>query len=507
MLQRLIGKLKTRICDDNQLPVSIRTSERETLGLIRNIHFLVKNSISLNKALPLHSLVDDQMEFYLNKPRSYESRSSVASDNDEFSLTEFRSPISHTHRSSYSTWEFVHSLNAVVEIDDIRSLRNARFYSLLVDESNDISTTKNLLIYFQYVNTKSCTLEVKFMKLLPLKKCDAAAISKEIVDYFHQHQISLEKLILFTSDGAAVMLGANNGVHVKLKEHCPHSNEYHCVAHREALAVGQAYQSISYYVRIESILKSIYSHFSCSSNRVQHLKEIFELVERNFIRLRKIHDIRWLSRYEAVNAIVKAYHPLLLYFENLSHTDVTAEGLANHMRSGRFYITVHFLLDVLSIMSQLNKTFQISGYHPYSALKKVDETCKALSSRYLVSDSSEPIRWGSHASKSIKEVEDGTFKVGNSRGRNACDDKKQIEKDAVAFVNGIVDNLRSRFPNVELYKAAMIFDPSNIPSDHEFRTYGDSELELLCTTYSNLVDYSRCVLEWDTLKEAKKSSY
>ena len=48
------------------------------------------------------------------------------------------------------------------------------------------------------------------------------------------------------------MLGANNGVHVKLKEHCPHLNEYHCVAHREALAVGQAYQSIRYYVRIES---------------------------------------------------------------------------------------------------------------------------------------------------------------------------------------------------------------------------------------------------------------
>ena len=62
-------------------------------------------------------------------------------------------------------------------------------------------------------------------------------------------------------------------------------------------------------------------------------------------------------------------------------------------------------------------------------------------------------------------------------------------------MNGIVDNLRSRFLNVELYKAAMIFDPSNVPSsDHEFRTYGDSELELLCTTYSKLVDYSRCVL-------------
>ena len=348
------------------------------------------------------------------------------------------------------------------------------------------------------------------MKLFPLKQCDTTAISKEIIDYFHQHRIPFEKLILFTSDSASVMLGANYGVHVKLKELCPHLNEYHCVAHHEALAVGQAYQSISYYVRVESILKTIYSHYSHSSNRVQHLKEIFELVEKNFVRLSRIHDIRWLSRYEAVYAIVKAYHPLLLYFENLSHTDITAEGLAKQMRSGRFYITIHFLLDVLSIMSQLNKTFQIQGYHTYSALKKVYETSKALSSGYLVSNTSaDPIRWGPFASKSIKEVEDGTFAVDNSRGRMACDDvKKQTGKDAVAFVKCIVENLQSCFPNVELYKAAKIFDPSNMPSsDHDFHAYGDSELDLLCTTYSDLVDYSKCVLKWDTLKESIKSSY
>ena len=176
-------KTQTRIFDDNQLSVSMRASERETLGIIRNIHFLVKNFISLNKASPLHSLIDDQMEFY--QQGNCELRVSGASDTDEYCVTGFRSPISISHRSGYSTWEFVHSLNAVVELDDIQSLRNARFYSLLVDESNDISTTKNLLIYFQFVNAKSCTLEVKFMKLLALKQCDATAISKEIIDYLH----------------------------------------------------------------------------------------------------------------------------------------------------------------------------------------------------------------------------------------------------------------------------------------------------------------------------------
>ena len=40
-----------------------------------------------------------------------------------------------------------------------------------------------------------------------------------------------------------------------------------------------------------------------------------------------------------------------------------------------------------------------------------------------------------------------------------------------------------------------------------FCTYGEKEVELLCATYSDVVDYAKCALEWDTLQEAIKSSY
>ena len=246
---------------------------------------------------------------------------------------------------------------------------------------------------------------------------------------------------------------------------------------------------------------------------MEQLKEIFQIVERKFVKIHKLYDIRWLSRYEAVQALVKAYDPLLLYFENISCDDSTAEGLAKQMRHYRFYVTMHFILDVLSIMSQLNKTFQIKGIHPYSALNKVDETCKALSSRYL-GDTNHTIRWGPYASKSIQSVEEGSFKIDTIEYEDITvrrvkeNIKKETEKDAMAFVRSVVHNLNNRFPNVELFKAACIFDPTVLPSsDEEFRTYGEKEVELLCCTYSNLVNYSKCALEWDTLKETMKSSY
>ena len=54
------------------------------------------------------------------------------------SLSNRDGQLSKTHRSSYGTWEFVHALNGVVEADDMNKLKQARYFSLLLDESNNV---------------------------------------------------------------------------------------------------------------------------------------------------------------------------------------------------------------------------------------------------------------------------------------------------------------------------------------------------------------------------------
>ena len=73
------------------------------------------------------------------------------------------------------------------------------------------------------------------------------------------------------------MLGCNNGVQAKLKSTVPHLLEFHCVAHREALSVSQAYQCIDYFVQLESTLRAIYSFFAHSSVRLERLKLVFNI--------------------------------------------------------------------------------------------------------------------------------------------------------------------------------------------------------------------------------------
>ena len=93
--------------------------------------------------------------------------------------------------------------------------------------------------------------------------------------YFHEcgkiiknNNISLDKINIFTSDGASVLLGSHNGVQAKLKSIVPYLLEFHCVAHREALSVSQAYQSVDYFVQLKSTLRPIHI-FSHSSVRLE----------------------------------------------------------------------------------------------------------------------------------------------------------------------------------------------------------------------------------------------
>ena len=307
------------------------------------------------------------------------------------------------------------------------------------------------------------------MKNLPLQQCDAPAI----------------KLIMLTTDGAPVMLGCNSGVQVLLKEH------------REALAVSHAYKSVQYFLR------AIYSHFSHSSVRIEKLKMLFKVLDKKFVRLQKLFDIRCLCRLQAVKAVVSSYSSLVLYFDDLSNSDVTAEGLSRQLRSYRFFVLLHFLYDLLTTLGQLNKTFHITTYHPSAAYRKVHEVIKALKSRYIQSE----IRWGPFAMKCIQQIENGEIVIDEGHVVRV-DVKKVTSDDAVKLVQAVFDNLQARFPDNELIEASKIFDPQSIPAlDVTCATYGEKELDVLTNHYSKFVYASLCSLEWNTLKECMVSSY
>ena len=132
-------------------------------------------------------------------------------------------------------------------------------------------------------------------------------------------------MVMFTSDGASVMLGKRNGVAAQLKLEIPHLVEQHCVAHREDLGISDAWKDIKLMRDIETLIRTVYTVFCRSYNKKCKFQDIADASECDSVAFRPLNEVRWLSRHFAVAALVRNYDPLIEYFEQEKINDSIAK--------------------------------------------------------------------------------------------------------------------------------------------------------------------------------------
>ena len=102
------------------------------------------------------------------------------------------------------------------------------------------------LTLFSYKTLTFLTEKQKRLRLTALLQfCDASGIS-------------MQKVMGFGSDGAAVMIGRRSSVSTRLRVHNPFMINIHCVAHRLALAAAQASELIPYLKKFKNTIHSLY---------------------------------------------------------------------------------------------------------------------------------------------------------------------------------------------------------------------------------------------------------
>ena len=94
-------------------------------------------------------------------------------------------------------------------------------YSLLIDESTDISVFKYLGIVIIYFSKKLHRIVETFLDMPQIKECNAVSIAEVVKSSIKKFNLKLENLKGLGTDNASVMVGVNNGVFAKLKEEVP----------------------------------------------------------------------------------------------------------------------------------------------------------------------------------------------------------------------------------------------------------------------------------------------
>lgn len=234
-------------------------------------------------------------------------------------------------------------------------------YSLLIDESTDITVHKYLGIIIIYYSCTHKKIISTFLDIPMLYECDADGIVAAIKASLTRFGIPLQNLMGIGTDNAAVMTGVNNGVHAKFKRELPSLVLVRCICHSLQLAVSAATKQFLPR-NLEFIIKETYDWFSRSSSRQAAYKELYKLINDGHDPLKIVQSCqtRWLSVESAVARIHTQWLELKTHFNlaKLNERCYTAELLHAMYSDDVNYAYISFLYPILTNVNRVNKLFE-----------------------------------------------------------------------------------------------------------------------------------------------------
>ena len=262
------------------------------------------------------------------------------------------------YRSERFVQEIVSALGEVV-VRKIRvALQNSPFFVLMIDETTDVAVMKQLVIYAKYIENGA--VQTRFLSMIQIRNGTASTIVEAVTKFCEEWNLDIKKMCGLGSDGASVMLGKKGGVATLLKARVPFMIANHCVAHRLALACGQASNEIPYLLKFKAVLDQLYRFYDNSPVRTAGLHSIQEVLNEPTLKLSQAKDVRWLSHEKAVNNLRRCFSAVIVSLEReaTERTCVEAHGLAVFVQKYEFVATLHMLSDVLPPLAQLSRAFQ-----------------------------------------------------------------------------------------------------------------------------------------------------
>jgi hypothetical protein len=118
------------------------------------------------------------------------------------------------------------------------------YFSILADESTDISVDKNLCICIKYYSKKTEKMETAFLGLFPVVRATGEALFSTIKEAVNGIGLELSNCVGLGCDGANNMVGEENSVWSRMRDAAPHCLLFKCVCHSLALCVQKAFNKM-----------------------------------------------------------------------------------------------------------------------------------------------------------------------------------------------------------------------------------------------------------------------
>ncbi|XP_052264597.1 E3 SUMO-protein ligase KIAA1586-like isoform X2 [Dreissena polymorpha] len=368
-----------------------------------------------------------------------------------------------TYEHSASVDDFQEALSAVIEDELLTKVKTSGKFTLMMDESTDISVHQNLIMYIRCLEFDSlgnAEPVTHFFAIDSLERANAESIHRKVLDTLLKKGIDISKLCGISTDGAAVMTGNKSGVVTRLKGEVPGLLAMHCIAHRLALSCCTGADSIPYLVKVQDILNSVYKYFHYSPKNTAMLEAVQKATSSQVSKFKEMFHTRWLSFHGSCEALLQNYSSLVSVF--LEEKSGKSLSLYKPISCFKFLFVLHFLSDILLPLSVLSKAFQKKDLDFADVAPLLNSTVQTIE---LFSQG----KWAGKLSTFLSQVpdepqtgDDGleTFEFQGHTIRDGAQQRKEAVSIAKSFSAAMIRTIHDRF--VDNDDAAILTALSNI---------------------------------------------
>ena len=202
-----------------------------------------------------------------------------------------------------------------------RAMKGKKF-SLLVDESTDVSLVKHAAFAARYFDVKTHRIETVYLGVISVIETTGAALFEALNDQLSKSGLEIQNCVGYSSDGASNMLGENNSVWSRIRDAAPLVRMMPCTCHSLALCVQVGFEALP--ANLGFMLKDIPGWFRKSALRRDAYLQLFTVMnsgedEANTARkpFTKMCATRWLVRGKVMTDILGNWDELCAYNSTL----------------------------------------------------------------------------------------------------------------------------------------------------------------------------------------------
>ncbi|KAL4154106.1 hypothetical protein QTP88_001939 [Uroleucon formosanum] len=301
--------------------------------------------------------------------------------------------------------EIIVAVGDVIVGKIVERIKKFKFFSILVDETTDISTVEQMTVCIRYIDTSNWIIREDFVGFVEMNSTTGLAIKNSILDKLKDIGLSINNLRGQGYDGGANMSGKNNGAQALIQNDQPLAFYTHCFSHSLNLCLSKAC-NVPSIKNMLGIVSCIATFFSVSAKRADQLKSVIEAFEVSTtnnselgkkMKLKKLCETRWVEHHDALITFKSLYIYVVRALEDLQN-DTNPETSCKATLYLNSIIKSDFLVSLEVTVTGFAYTLQLS----LSLQSKQQDLSKALSDVMVIRCALEELR--ENADENFKSI-------------------------------------------------------------------------------------------------------